>query len=258
MDKNNIILEKILLEYKEKEDLETPLKSFKLHKKLNKDVWDGFNMKPEIREKLLVIANDFYEGLDIDKNISYVDIILTGSLANMNHSQYSDFDLHIMMDFTQVNEDFDLVKSYFNEYRKNWNKDHDIEILGYEVELYLQDKDEPHVASGLYSILNNEWLIKPSPFKDEIDITSVRKKSEEYIKEIEELETMYEDMDFDEFMVEIKRVWDKIKNGRKAGLEEGGELSVENIVFKLLRRNGAIEKIIEMKSQKYDEKMSME
>jgi hypothetical protein len=38
----------------------------------------------------------------------------------------------------------------------------------------------------------------------------------------------------------VGKVWDKIKNYRKSGLEEeGGEFSI-NLVFKLLRRNNYI------------------
>ena len=45
-------------------------------------------------------------------------------------------------------------------------------------------------------------------------------------------------------------MWDKIKNYRKSGLEsEGGEFSIGNLVFKLLRRNGYIEKMIELKGE---------
>ena len=257
MSKNNMILEKIILEYKEKEDLETPLKSFKLHKKLNNEVWNGSKIKQEIQKRLLEIADDFYSDIKSDHGIDYQDVILTGSLANYNFSSYSDFDLHIMLDFTKISTDFKLVKRYFDSLRKIWNDNHDITILNFDVEVYLQDINEEHKSSGIYSILNNEWVVKPSPFEDVIDIDAVRIKSKDYISDIEDVEVNLDELSYEEFNEQINRVWDKIKKGRQAGLETDGELSVENIVFKLLRRNGAITKIIEMKSKKYDEFMSM-
>ena len=53
-------------------------------------------------------------------------------------------------------------------------------------------------------------------------------------------------------MINLKKVWKKIKEGRKAGLEKEGEFSIENLVFKLLRRNGYIQKIMDIRRKAYD------
>lgn len=59
--------------------------------------------------------------------------------------------------------------------------------------------------------------------------------------------------DYDELEPKIKKVWQKIKNYRKSGLEsESGEFSIGNLVFKLLRRNGYISKVMELKRNLYD------
>ena len=82
------------------------LKSFEPKKELNPKVWDlsggVATMKPEVRERLLEIAYEFIDFLDID--IVVTDIILTGSLSNYNWSKYSDFDLHIVANFSQYPE----------------------------------------------------------------------------------------------------------------------------------------------------------
>ena len=58
---------------------------------------------------------------------------------------------------------------------------------------------------------------------------------------------------YESFLEKLQKVWDKVKNYRKSGLEsEGGELSLGNLVFKLLRRNGYIEKIMKLKKKSYD------
>ena len=82
--------------------------------KLNPKVWGIANVNtspkihPGLRNRLLVIAQDFYEALKVD--IPIEDIQLTGSLANYNWTKYSDFDVHVLFDFTKINEDKDLVK----------------------------------------------------------------------------------------------------------------------------------------------------
>jgi hypothetical protein len=121
-------------------DLE-PVKSFHLKDELNPKVWDDSDkMITEVRQQLLQIANDFYESVDIDADIK--DIILTGSLANYNWSEkYSDYDLHILIDFKEVSDDIELVKKFVDGARKIWNDNYVLKIEGYEVEVYIQDID---------------------------------------------------------------------------------------------------------------------
>jgi hypothetical protein len=51
---------------------------------------------------------------------------------------------------------------------------------------------------------------------------------------------------------------DKLKKYRTGGLEKGGEYSNENLVFKVLRRNGYIEKLFDSVNQNIDKKLSMD
>ena len=96
------------------------------------------------------IAQDFYNSLETDAELK--DVTFTGSLANYNWSKYSDVDLHLIVDYKDVNDDQDLVKDYFNAKKSIWNRNHDIFIDGYEVEVYVQDNNEPHTSSGVYSV----------------------------------------------------------------------------------------------------------
>ena len=79
------------------------LSSFYVQDSLNPKIWDDvdgqYTMKPEIREKLLEIAEEFVSFLGID--IFVQDVTMTGSLANYNWSEFSDVDLHIMYDFKE-------------------------------------------------------------------------------------------------------------------------------------------------------------
>lgn len=250
-------LDQLLLEYKE-EDVVKPLKSFDLQKSLNPVVWGKHDrMKPEIRQDLMDIAQDVFNSLEV--NFEYDDIILTGSLANYNWSDYSDFDLHILIDYKKINSDTDLVTKYLDAFKKNWNSSHDIRIHGFDIEIYIQDSTESHVSTGFYSILNDEWDLKPNPFTQKIDKESIRVKALGYMEEIDELEKLYntKHYDYKDFHDRLGKVWKKIKNGRQAGLDTDGELSVENLVFKMLRRNEYIQKVIDLKAGSYDHAHSM-
>ena len=107
--------------------------SFDINDTLEPRVWDGQKICPEIRTRLLKIASDFIDGLPVDVDVK--DITLTGSLANYNWSNYSDFDLHIIVDFRDIDPNVTLVKSFFDNARMRWNDTHDIKIKGYEVEV---------------------------------------------------------------------------------------------------------------------------
>ena len=105
------------------------------------------------------IAQDFYSIFKIDLPIE--DIQLTGSLANYNWTPKSDLDVHVLIDFSKVDPNKDLVERALDGQRFIWNLRHNIIIRGHDVELYIQDVNEPHVASGLFSLQRNEWIKTP-------------------------------------------------------------------------------------------------
>lgn len=233
------------------QDLEAA-KSFRVKDELNPKIWDDFKIDDEVREDLLKIAQDFYDSTGLEADVE--DIVLTGSLANYNWSEkYSDYDLHILIDFTQVNDVVELVKKYVDSAKSIWNKEHDIKIKGYEVEVYIQDISEPHKSTGVFSLLKNKWNIKPEQFDFEPDEDMIAEKGKSVMMMVDELEEQVDEDKYESFNEKLQKVWEKVKNYRKSGLEsEGGELSMGNLVFKFLRRNGYIGKIIELKRKSYD------
>jgi hypothetical protein len=228
---------------------------------LNPKFWENGKFDSEVQEKLLTIAKDFYNSLEL--NVPIVDIQLTGSLANYNYTQYSDLDTHIIIDFKQINDDIELVKKALDGARFVWNQRHDIVIRGHDVELYLQDEAEQHTASGLYSLLKGDWIRKPKYNPPEIDEKDVSLKEQEYIKEILKMEEKVSEPNLSPeecrlLEARAKKLKDKIQQGRKKCLSgpEASEFCVENLVFKNLRNSGMIEKLINISSQAYDKSFS--
>ena len=165
------------------------LDSFSVKDTLNPKVWenpknpDKSVMIPKIRETLLRIAEKFIEYLGEDVFVE--DIVLTGSLANYNWSEFSDFDLHVLVDLRQYEDDTDLYKELFNLKKQVFNDKHNIRIYGYDVEVYSQDVEEEHYSSGVYSVMNNEWVSEPEKFKSNVDKTILEKKIKNWTEKID-------------------------------------------------------------------------
>jgi hypothetical protein len=185
------------------------------------------------------------------------DIIVTGSIVNYNWSDYSDVDLHIVIDISEVDDNMDLAKDYLNAKRWVWNEQHNITLGGFEVEIYMQDVNEPHHSTGVYSILGNKWEIKPKKFDEEYDRANVKKKSSDLMNRIESLESEISKGDYDELIGKIEKLRKKIKRMRSAGLSDKGEYSVENITFKVLRRTGYMGRLLDLQTKAYDLSLSI-
>jgi len=220
--------------------------------------WHNNTFDQEVRESLLTIANDFYKHLKLD--VPILDIQLTGSLANYNYTDYSDLDVHIIIDFKEINEDIELVKKALDGARFVWNVRHNIVINGHDVEVYIQDIHEQHTASGLYSLKNNDWVHKPTYNPPEVDERDVELKYRYYVKEINSLSKLLNvTTDKDELKAISSRadkLKEKISKSRNDCLRAEGEFCVENLVFKKLRNTDNIEKLIDIAAQAYDKAFS--
>ena len=227
--------------------------SFKMNDTLNSEIWVDENaIKPEIKENLIKIAEDYYSNLEL--NIPILDITLTGSLANYNWSKYSDVDLHIIFDTNKLGKNKDMVKDLLDVRTRAWNLKHNITVKGFDVELYLQPEDQPHHSTGVYSITNNKWVVEPKKVDADIDKETITKKYNTIIKTVNEIKKC----DDEDIVKMLEKLKDKIKAMRQSGLDSGGEFSNENIVFKLLRRNDIMEEIGDMLTDAYDKSVSLD
>jgi predicted nucleotidyltransferase len=222
------------------------------HEELSVKLWKEEKLKPEIREQLIRIAEVFIEYIGV--SIDVVDITMTGSYANYNYTPYSDIDLHIIVDPAGINKDVDLVEEFLKAKRQYWNDRHDIRVLNIEVELYAQDKDEPHASSGVYSVKEDKWIEKPKKFRKEFDRSNVSKKVK-YFKRLIDIEIEEAKMNRD--IKGLEKLIKKIRDMRSAGLEKSGEMADENIIYKVLRSEGDIQKLYDMKDNVFDIDLSL-
>jgi len=219
----------------------------------NNRAGENYKMDESVREKLLSISDNFIDFLGVDFFVH--DIVLTGSLANFNWSEFSDIDLHIIIDFDESGHNHELLKQFFDAKKNMWNSTHDIKVRNYEVEIYVQDVTEKHVSSGVYSVLNNKWVVEPQREKHKIDDSAILEKGDEYMSLIDNLISKKENGE--NVKSDIDVVKNKLKRFRQSGLDEGGEYSYENLTFKLLRRNGYIKKLLDLKKDTSSKELSI-
>jgi predicted nucleotidyltransferase len=231
------------------------LDSFDIQETLNPKLWNNFELKVDVEEKILDITGEFLQSFDnyVYSMVSIDDIIIVGSSANYNWSKYSDVDVHIIITINckDKNEKL-LVKDFIDMKKIIWNDKHDIKIRGISVELYVQQFDEHNESSGVYSVVDKKWKKKPVKNKIEIDKEAVKQKATLYMEKIDKIENMVDSENYSYVLEAGKKLKEKIRNMRKSGLEKTGEYSIENLAFKVLRRNGYIKKLFELLDESYD------
>lgn len=215
---------------------------------LNPNIWDNLKLKPEIKEKLLQIGKDFYADTETDASLK--DVLFVGSLANYNWSDTSDFDVHVVIDFKDVDENVELVEKLVNALKSKWNDEHDIHLKGHNVEVYIQDVTKENRSTGVYSLMQDKWLSEPQKENIEIDKEKIQEKYNDFVRKIN---SALKSQDIDKLKSIIKDVYDM----RQAGLDKSGELSTENLVFKILRNRNYIEKLKQEIINLYDKKQSL-
>ena len=228
---------------------ELNMRSFLPHDELSKKIWeDDENMRPDVQKALENIANEFLNYLKIDIDVE--DVTFTGSYANYNYTPYSDIDLHIVIDFDKISSDEDLVEGFMNAKKSYWNDKYDITVNGIDVEIYPQDSSEEHISTGIYSIDQEKWIVKPEKFQKEPNLKSANKKFQMLKREIS---SAIESED----LKNVERLLKKLRDMRKSALNKSGEMSVENIAYKMLRSENLIQKLYDLKFNLYGDSISL-
>jgi hypothetical protein len=241
---------------------EVDLSSFNIKKNLNPKFWKDGKLDSRIRLKLLDISDDFIDFLEVDW-AKPKDVIITGSLANYNWSKkYSDIDLHVLYDFKDIDEKTEFVKEYFDAKKKLWNEEHpELTVFGFPIEVYVQDANEEHASTGVYSLDKNDWITEPKrkPLATaKVNKEYIKKKVAYYANLIDKIVEDFDANPEDEYIArntneKAEALFKRIRGERTNALGKGkGEISNGNVIFKALRRFGYIEKIIDVRQRSYD------
>lgn len=196
---------------------------------LNPKLWENDSLIPEVRRKLLQIAEHFVEFLKTP-DLKIRDITISGSNAGYNYSDFSDIDLHIVADYDESQTELFMAK------KNNYNFTHDIKIHGIDVELYVESTSNVLHSAGVFSVMRNKWISEPTHNPPKVSPREIKAKARNYAGQINQ--ALKSDN-----LERAQGTMDEIYRLRKAGLESGGEQSVENLAFKLLRARGQIDKL---------------
>lgn len=218
------------------------------HKDLNSKLWSKGRLKPMIRQQLLKIAKHFIEYIDIGR-LNLSDVTISGSNAGYTYSRNSDLDLHLIVRISE--DDKQILKQLFDAKKNQYNFQHDIKIKNIDVELYVQDSAQPHTSSGIYSVLDDRWLKIPEAVEDTVDRQDVKQKYKQFRGKIRSALRSNN-------LAAVKKTSDDIKKLRQQGLERSGELSTENVVFKILRAKSYLEQLRNHISKLKAEELSLE
>lgn len=225
--------------------------TLRYHDQLNSKLWQGDKLKPEVREKLIEIGNAWAEFSSIPQE-AIKDMILVGGNANFNYTDFSDIDLHLLVDKDDMPDCPDLLDDYLKDKKQLWSLSHDISIYGHDVELYAQDVNAEFPANqGVYSLTQDNWMVPPTKQEVNFDDPNLIRKIEDYVNKINGLiDSNAEDESF-------KKLKKKFADMRKAGIKKAGEFSQENLIFKELRNKGYLDRMNQYIKSKEDEKLSL-
>lgn len=233
---------------------EIDMSTIKMNDHLNPLLWekDG-HLRKDVRQVLLKLAVEFIKYCKVE-NRKFADILLVGSNAAFNYTPQSDIDLHLLMDFSQIDADAELIGEFFKAKKELWSMEHHITVDEHQVECYVQDTNEPNVSSGVYSIMKNKWIRKPMKKFITVDEPAVQMKVADIVNKIDSIVDAFSKGENVE--LRANSVKEKIKTMRKAGLYKEGEFSPENLAFKILRNAGYLDKLTKLKNDSFDKEIS--
>jgi predicted nucleotidyltransferase len=224
--------------------------SVDFHKTLNPKLWNGTELRKDVHRALMNIAEAFQDFLAVD-GLHVEDVILTGSNAAFNYTAGSDVDVHLIVDF-EKSVCPKLADNFFQTKKSLWNETHEITVKGLPVELYVEDTAEPVTAQGVYSLKQSKWLSEPKRKEPKIDDRAVILKVDALAHDIDKVLDSHPDNK------KVSALMKRLKTMRQSGLDKGGEFSVENIAFKVLRSKGYVKKIADARQRTQDDELSLE
>ena len=227
--------------------------TFKYHENLNSKFWTNNKLDSKVKMRLIQIAREWAKFSSIPEP-AIRDIIFVGGNANYNYTEFSDIDLHLVVNKNKLPNCPDLIDDFLKDKKQLWALTHNIQIYGHDVELYAEEEGLSRPANqGVYSVKFDKWLVLPKKMTEGIDETLLKSKTRAMIDKIDFLIKNRSD-DLDEF----KKLKEKLRDMRSSAIRKGGEFSIENLVFKELRNNGYLEKLSSYIKKIEDASLSLE
>lgn len=219
---------------------------------LDNRVWSNGDMRPEVREKLLAIADEFMEWSKL--GVEPERVLLVGSMAGHNYTPRSDLDLHIVVDLTEVDDDRSVARMLVDALKALWNSTMgDVRVRGRVVEVYVQGADEALASRAVYDLTIGRWVKRqPAGYG----------ASDEALEERDAVladwsERALAAIDADS-VAGVEEAIDLIYAERAAAMGGNGELDPRNLAFKRVRDSGLLDALKERARKNRAEALSLE
>lgn len=217
---------------------------------LNPTLWIEDTLNPSIKKELLDKAESYFKNLNLPKNVKVKDIILCGSLTNYNWSKYSEIDIYVIIDFDNIAGDEKTLTNQFKPYNSS------IEKIPLEINIH-NAKDKIHTSSA-YSLKNDKWILKPSNDNLKINKNVIRNKINNLITILKDIKQDYNNQNYTDVIRKTQEVIAKLKKYNNSGLENGGKYSIENLIYKVIRKTPYLEILNDLKAKANDAETSLE
>lgn len=207
------------------------INQFKIHDKLNPQLWDKNALREDVFKSIMSYVDLFIADKKVTTKIE--DIILIGSSCDVNYNKNSDIDVHLIVNLDEESDEYSNIIALC----KIWNLNNTIKIHNHVVEVNPQNKNNKDISmnAAMYSLKNKKWIREPTynfkitpKMKEEIAT-----KCDVYITKAQ---SYYKKEDGDS----LKELLSTIKDERKEGVRVHGEMAISNLVFKTLRNQGCI------------------
>lgn len=218
--------------------------SLKRHKTLRSELFNlkTSKLKPEVRSQMLKIADAWAEFVDIPKSaIERVDFV--GSSAGYLYHEDSDADIHLILDMSKISKCEGLLRDYLRAQKKVWENQYGksgITLNGVPAEVYGEDIEDPRPRlQARYDVTNNEWINEADPEQiPNIKDIEIQTKAEIWEDRVEDaIEDGIENIET------LNRLKERILNLRKLSMDRGDEYGETNLVYKIVRANGALDRL---------------
>lgn len=213
---------------------------------LNPVLWSDNKLRPDIKEKIMELVNEFQSNLDIPLTI--LDINIVGSNASYNYTDKSDVDIHIITNFEEYGYPKEFIEVAMNSFKTNFNNKYDVNYGGHNVEIYVEDVKSSPQSSGIYSVVRDEWIKEPVKLQPiDVDLEPEYTLFTDRINEI--LSGGTEE--------DIIRVIDDLYLLRRNSLVMDGEFGKGNLIFKTIRNDGLLDELKERRVELVSKELSV-
>lgn len=230
--------------------MRTLKEAWEVHDTLNPKLWDlkTGKLRTEVRDKIIEIGMTFEKYIEVP--ISILDIHLVGSNCNFCYSDKSDLDVHIIANFEQVGVDETILQQLYNMKKARFNEAFDISLHGVPVEVYIEDVKTGVVSNGIYSINQDDWIVKPvkQQLPPKLNIERQLGRWEQRIADVVECG----DVDT------INNCLNCLYMVRKNSIAADGEYGVGNILFKEIRNTGGLGKLRDALTNATNKQLTLE